>query len=119
MSDSATMCWGFVDGLGVTAHGSVPPTDTQWAEYLDFVVEHKEVVKCAVTFTLGGAPNLKQRQKMAERVGQLPIPSALVSPARHIRLVGTAISWSTKQELKAFAPSGWEEVHKWLELSQR
>jgi hypothetical protein len=102
--------------LLVLCHTSEPPTDAEWETWLTREVrrEHRGLL----ISTDGGAPNSRQRARVAEATagkGRRP-GVALLTDSAFIRSVMTAFAWMLGKEhpMKTFPRTAVEEAVVWL-----
>jgi hypothetical protein len=93
----------------LTVHGANAPTDAEFEPFLALFkscpLEHLRVL----SFSLGGGPTAAQRRLVNEALRGQQIPVAIVTEARLVRGVVTAMSWFNKSQ-RAFAPEEMEEA---------
>jgi hypothetical protein len=97
----------FVDTLFVVAHGSSPPSEAEWGEFLDDVKRQGPGMRHLI-FTAGGAPTKEQRQQV-EAVLAGWTPAAYVTDVARIRLAVRAAAWPGRR-VRAYAPEALDEA---------
>lgn len=108
-----------LDRVVVLVHGVAPPSDEDWAAYLEEAWSLDAVVPGLRTLVLteGGSPNALQRRSLTTRVRRYGASSsAVVSPARTVRLIVTAFSWFFP-EIKFFSPDKLAGAFAYLDLN--
>jgi hypothetical protein len=106
-----------VDGLLVLCHSSASPSDEEWDVWIARQApgEHRGIL----ISTEGGAPNSRQRSRVAEKTssrGGVRPPVALLTDSAIIRSVMTAFAWilGKDQLMKAFPRMAVAEAVEWL-----
>jgi hypothetical protein len=80
--------------LIVCVHSADAPSDAEWDVILGMFGAAADLRMVRVlVFTLGGAPNARQRSKLNSLVGSERPRIAVLTPSAIARAAGTAISW--------------------------
>jgi hypothetical protein len=114
-----SLAFELVGDLLVMCLGSGDPSNRDWEQWAERCrkLEHRGIL---IT-TAGGAPNSRQRARIAEVMADVerPPPVALLTDSAVIRHVMTAFSWllGRKQAIKALPPSATLEAIQWLNVS--
>jgi hypothetical protein len=113
-----TIAFTSVDGLLVLCHSSAAPSDEEWETWIarESRYEHRGIL----ISTEGGAPNSRQRSRVADKApkrGGLRPPVALLTDSAIIRSVMTAFAWilGKEQPMKAFPRTGIDDAAQWLD----
>jgi len=106
-----------VDDLLVLCHSTVSPSDQEWETWIarEARGEHRGIL----ISTEGGAPNSRQRSRVAEKTGKragVRPPVALLTDSAIIRSVMTAFAWilGSEQPMKAFPRTAIDEAVTWI-----
>jgi hypothetical protein len=103
--------------LLVLCHTSATPTDQEWETWLAREARHEH--RGILIATEGGAPNSRQRARVAEATGgrgRVRPGVALLTDSAFIRSVMTAFAWILGQQhpMKAFPRTAIDEAVVWL-----
>jgi hypothetical protein len=112
-----TIAFAAVDSLLILCHTSAPPSDAEWDTLIAYEVGHPQ--RGLLISTDGGAPNSRQRARVAEaRRGMIDAkrPVALLTDSAVTRSIMTAFAWILGQEhpMKTFPRDGLDEAVSWL-----
>ncbi len=114
-----TLAFTAEEDILVLCHTSAPPSDQEWEAWLarEVRAEHKGLL----IVTDGGAPNSRQRARVAEATSSRGVRRpgvALLTDSAFIRSVMTAFAWILGQEhpMKAFPPTAIDEAVVWLRV---
>jgi hypothetical protein len=116
-----TLAFAAVGELLVLCHSIASPSDHDW----DFWIERekRKEHRALLISTHGGAPNSRQRARLAEASAKkvLRPPVALLTDSALIRSVMTAFAWvlGKRQPMSAFPPTGIDEALSWLGVTVR
>ncbi len=100
----------------VTVHGTEPPSDDEWARYLEVSKTHFGSLRASVVITEGGGPNSRQRALLTERYPEFgPVPVAVVSDSPMTRGIVTALHWLGKN-IRAFRPTDLAGAFEYLSV---
>lgn len=114
-----TMAWTFMNGLSVSIHSDVPPTDEEWDTQIAECVARaeKHELRGGFVMTEGrGAPNALQRARISDQPDLQKLPVAIVTRSRFVRGVVTALSWLGK-EMAAFPPAEINRAFSYLQIT--
>lgn len=100
----------------VVVHTSSPPSDEEWAAYIDGLATSDLQTLRSIVFTDGGAPNSAQRKTINDVLEGRQVPGVVISPSALVRGVVTALAWFNPG-LKAYPPERFEDAVAYLELS--
>ncbi len=110
-----------LDDVCLMAHWDRPFQDDDFEEYIELMKREARArpPARALNFSPNHAPGLKQRQRIKELTGAVPVPAgmrnALISNSGLVRGAVTAISWFTKNmSLRSFAVDRYREALDWL-----
>jgi hypothetical protein len=114
-----TLAFTAEEDLLVLCHTSAPPADEEWETWL--VREARREHKGILITTDGGAPNSRQRARVAEATGGKGKPRpgvALLTDSAVVRSVMTAFAWILGQEhpMRAFPRAAIDEAVVWLRV---
>jgi hypothetical protein len=106
-----------VEGLLVLCHSSASPSDEEWDAWI--ARESRGDHRGILISTEGGAPNSRQRSRVADKTGNrgsVRPPVALLTDSAIIRSVMTAFAWilGKDQPMKAFPRTALDEAVAWL-----
>jgi hypothetical protein len=113
--------YGRVDRFVVVVHGTEPPTDEVWREYIEGTFQGaaaRDVVRHLVV-TEGASPTSAQRKILQEKIAEfldadpMSVRAAIITPSTFARGIVTAISWIVDAP-KAFAPEKLEDAMQYL-----
>jgi hypothetical protein len=91
-----------VGGVLVSVYSARNPTNEDWNEYLQLCRKHVARGHAkALAVTDGGGPDVHQRAATLEAVGENNMTAAVVSDARIVRGIVTALSWFNRR-IRAF-----------------
>jgi hypothetical protein len=100
----------------VTVHSADPPSDEEWARYLEVSKTHFGSLRASVIITDGGGPNSRQRALLIERYPEFgPVPVAVVSDSAITRGIVTALHWLGKN-IRAFRPTDLARAFEYLSV---
>lgn len=99
------MLFRYVERVAVMVHTADTPDLDSWRAYCELIPRVRSEVKGVLVFTLGGAPNSKQREQMRLALGGLPSPpvAILTTMSPIVRNIITSLNWFFGQSLVAFA----------------
>lgn len=98
----------------VTVHSAEPPSDEEWARYLEASKSHLGFLRASLIITDGGGPNSRQRALLTERYPEFgPVPVAVVSDSPLTRGIVTALHWLGKN-IRAFRPTALADAFEYL-----
>lgn len=111
-----TIAFAAVDDLLVLCHSHAHPSDSEWDTWLE--TERQRKHRALLVVTQGGAPNARQRARVAEVLGEMAGPNppvALVTDSGLNRLLMSAFTWllGHHHRMKAFAPNAVSEAVEW------
>jgi hypothetical protein len=107
-----------VGNVLITVNAEASPTDEEWEQKLELYREVPDLKRMRIlVFTLGGAPNSKQRARLNHVIADHHIPQAVLTNSTLARAAGTAISWF-QPTFKMFAPDQLEPALDHLKLPQ-
>jgi hypothetical protein len=117
-----TLAFTAVGGVLVLCHTSADPSDDEWETWIDRERRHEH--RAILIATRGGAPNSRQRARVAEATGQKSgrrPPVALLTDSAVTRSVMTAFGWilGAHAPMKAFPTTALEEAVSWLAVTVR
>ncbi len=119
MSEPRTFLYEIAGNAHVAVHGSVTPSDKEWQDYLDHIVEHVNEIRGVIVNTTGGGPTAAQRRAATEhwnRWGSTPRMAIMtVSPV--VRGMAKALSWFLGTNLRAFPVDAYADAGAHLGLS--
>ena len=99
-----TMAFQRVGRVFVLAHPLQAPSPQEWQAYIDAVRSQPNVEEMrTLVVTEGGGPDSVQRGHLNEALGGRPTRVAILSPARGVRMVVTALSFFNPL-IRAFLP---------------
>lgn len=105
-----TAGWRSLGNFLVFVHGKEAPSDVEWDELLALFRAVPDITRARVlVFTLGGAPDARQRAKLHQLLGETKPPIAVLTPSALARAAGTAISWFNPR-LRVFDPDDVERA---------
>lgn len=100
----------------VTVHSAEPPSDEEWARYLEVSKFYFEDLRGSLIITDGGGPNSRQRALLTERYPEFgPVPVAVVSDSPLTRGIVTALRWLGKN-IRAFRPTDLAGAFEYLAI---
>lgn len=105
-----------VGDLVVALHNSSPPTEQEWAGYMDAMKKIGAEKVRGLAFTDGGGPDSKQRKLITDLLGGQPRQAAVVSASSVVRGIVTALNWFNPA-IKAFSPERVDEAYDYLKLT--
>lgn len=115
-----TMAFGSIGNLVIAVHGTAPPNDPEWDEYMVVLKEAARIggVERArsLVITEGGAPNSAQRKKVNELLSGRAGLCAVISDSAIVRGVVTALNWYNPM-IKAYSPAQMEQAMHYLKVS--
>jgi hypothetical protein len=108
-----TMAFAAVDDLLVLCHSEDNPSEPEWDRWL--ATERLRKHRALLVVTRGGAPNSKQRARVAEVLGANAGPTppvALLTNSTALRTLMTAFTWllGHQHRMKAFSPEAVEDA---------
>ena len=81
-------------GLIICVHRDVAPADEEWNQILALFRGAPDLREARIlVFTLGGAPDARQRARLNTVVGDAKPRIAVITPSALARAAGIAISW--------------------------
>src|SRR6187551_1360478 len=106
-----------VGRIMVVVHSQHEPSHVEWEDYLG---QLRAEPHCALAFvySIGGGPNAKQRQSLAEITAGRVLPVAVVTPSRMTRAIGVAVSWFNPH-IQVFSPGYLPDAFAHLRLGMR
>jgi hypothetical protein len=106
-----------VGRIMVIVHSEHEPTLAEWEDYLGHL---RAEPRCASVFvySIGGGPNAKQRQSLADETAVRALPVAVVTPSRMTRAIGVAVSWFNPH-IQVFSPGYLPDAFAHLRLGMR
>src|SRR5688572_19396121 len=106
-----------VGRIMVIVHSEHEPSFDEWETYLGRL---RAEPGCASVFvySIGGGPNAKQRQSLAESTAGRVLPVAVVTPSRMTRAIGVAVSWFNPH-IQVFSPGYLPDAFAHLRLGMR
>jgi hypothetical protein len=106
-----------VGRIMVIVHSEHEPSHAEWEDYLGHL---QAVPQCASVFvySVGGGPNAKQRQGLADKTAGRVLPVAVVTPSRMTRAIGVAVSWFNPH-IQVFSPGYLHDAFAHLKLGMR
>jgi hypothetical protein len=112
VSDAKTICHARCGQLLLLAHGSVPPAQDEWDQYVAALAQaHKSGLTGLLVLTDGPGPNSSQRKQ----VSSFDLRSAVLTPAAVARGIVTALSWFGAN-IRAFTPEQIDEALEYLQV---
>jgi len=120
MSDNRTFTYDIAGHAHVAVHGKSPPTDQEWQDYLDHILEHVSEIRGVLVNTIGGGPTASQRRIATEhwnRYGSTP-KMAIMTVSPIVRGMVKALSWFLGTNLRAFSIDSYEDACKHLGLTE-
>jgi hypothetical protein len=117
-----TMAFAAVGDLMVLFHTERDPSEAEWDRWI--ATERLRKHRALLILTRGGAPNSKQRARVADvlnaHAGPNP-PVALLTDSTMLRAMMTAFTWLLRRQhrMKAFAPTAVEEAVAWTAVDVR
>ncbi len=112
-----TIAFAAVDEILVLVHSSADPSDAEWEAWIER--ERRRTHRALLISTAGGAPNSRQRARVAEATpyarGQRP-PVALLTDSAVTRHVMTAFAWilGAEHPMRAFPRGAIVDAVAWL-----
>lgn len=106
-----TISWTFMNGIFVSVHSDIPPSDEEWDTQIAECVQAAQAGELRAGFVMTegrGGPNALQRGRLEEQAVLQKLPVAIITRSLFIRGVVTALRWLNK-EMGAFQPS---EIHQ-------
>jgi hypothetical protein len=105
-----TATWRALGNFLVFVHGTEAPSETEWDELLALFRAVPDITRVRVlVFTLGGAPDARQRARLNQILAETKPPIAVLTPSALARAAGTAISWFNPR-LRVFDPDDIERA---------
>jgi hypothetical protein len=106
-----------VGRIMVIVHSEHEPSHAEWEDYLGHL---RAEPRCASVFvySIGGGPNAKQRQSLADATAGRALPVAVVTPSRMTRAIGVAVSWFNPH-IQMFSPGYLPDAFAHLRLGMR
>lgn len=112
MSDAKTIRYARQARLLLLAHGSVPPAQDEWNQYVEALAEgHKSGLTGLLVLTDGPGPNSSQRKQ----ISSFDLRSAVLTPAAVARGIVTALSWFGAN-IRAFPPEQIDDALDYLQV---
>lgn len=112
VSDAKTIRYARCGLLLLLAHGSSPPAQNEWAEYVEVLGEaHRGGTRGLLVLTDGPGPNSMQRKM----VSSFDLRSAVLTPSQVARGIVTALGWFGAN-IRAFIPEQIDDALKYLEV---
>jgi hypothetical protein len=117
-----TIAFAAVDDVIVLCHSKANPSDAEWDRWIPY--ERRGEHKVLLVVTLGGAPNSRQRARVAELLrakgGSTP-PVAILTDSAINRTLMTAFTWllGRQHQMKAFDLTGVDEAIGWAGVKVR
>ncbi len=117
-----TMAFAAVDDLLVLCHSEDNPTEAEWDRWI--ATERLRKHRALLVITRGGAPNSKQRARVAEVLGANAGPTppvALLTDSAVLRTLMTAFTWllGRQHRMKAFSPEAIDDAVAWTAVDVR
>ena len=117
-----TIAFTEVDELLILCYLRDSPSDAEWSVWLERSKPMKH--RALLISTEGGAPNARQRARVATEIGQGVAqrpPVALLTDSLVIRSVMTAFSWvlGSAHPIRAFPREGVDTALEWLGVQTR
>jgi hypothetical protein len=106
-----------VGRIMVAVHSAHEPSDAEWGAYLSRLCEPPSSALVFV-YSVGGGPNARQRQNLAESTLGRVVPCAVVTPSRMTRAIGVAVSWFNPH-IQVFSPGYLPDAFAHLRLGTR
>ncbi len=111
------MGWRRMGRLCVTVHTEHPPTNEEWAAYVEQAGEYRPLQDQRVlVVSAGGAPDGKQRKLMVDVLQGARVPVAILTNSLVMRAAGVAVSWFNPM-LKVFGPDALDSATQYLDLT--
>ncbi len=117
-----TIAFAAVDDLMVLCHSEDNPSEAEWDRWI--ATERQGKHRALLVATRGGAPNSKQRARVAEVLGANAAPAppvALLTDSVALRTLMTAFTWllGHQHRMKAFPPDAVGEAVAWTAIAVR
>jgi hypothetical protein len=103
----------------VLVHSDKAPSPAGWNEYLDLVEQSRDQMVRTLVYSIGGAPDAKQRSDLKvvyQRAFRREPPVAVLTTSALARGVVTTLSWFYGN-IRAFSPFELEAALRWLRVS--
>lgn len=114
MQQQRTMAFSRMGTCVVLVHSPAPPSDREWAAYVDFLEAQKAQQTKILVVTEGGSPSAAQRARLTEIFGKKGVPTAVLTDSSIVRGVVQALNWFVQGALRAFAPERLEDALVYL-----
>jgi hypothetical protein len=107
-----------VGNLIFVVETEIPPSDTEWSEFLS-VLRRSDLAKVKILIvTAGGTPNPDQRKRLAESLGGVRFRVAVVSDNISARFVASSIALFHRDH-RSFSASEIVEAYDHLQLTPK
>jgi hypothetical protein len=103
-----------MDRVFLVACGKAPPTEEEWAAYVN-LVEAQGVGMAQIILTDGGEPTTRQRQALDRVLDGLPMPTAILSSNRRVRFFVWLLSCFDRT-IAGFPADGMRDALYFLEV---
>lgn len=94
--------------------GKGPPSDAEWARYIDAIAKLGDEV-WVLAYSSGGGPTVAQRRQLEETLGDRSGRAAVITASRRARSIVAAIRWFNR-DIRAFAPGDWSAVLEFMQV---
>jgi hypothetical protein len=100
-----TLLFKFLGDLVLLVHGTGPPSDADWSDYVAALELHKDSLRCVLVVSDGPGPNAAQRSRINALVdrNRRAVPTAVVTHSTVARGIVTVLHWFNPG-IRAFAP---------------
>jgi hypothetical protein len=102
----------------VAVHSAESPSDDEWQAYLDDIRHWLGFVDGIFSYTVGGGPNGRQRERSVQfwREQSKQPPIAVVTPSILVVRMAGALRWFMPGQIKAFTPRNLDRAFEYLQL---
>jgi hypothetical protein len=103
------MAFVLIEDMFLVVFGAEPPSDREWARYLEALKQHGVDGTTQLLYSDGGGPSAIQRRDLHALLDGRTMPIAVLSDSTKIRGMVVAISWFNR-EIRAFHPTALREA---------
>ena len=114
-----TMAWAFMDGISISVHADITPTDEEWDSHIGQCVNQLREERLRGGFVMSegrGGPDVRQRKILADYPDLHALPVAVITRSKIIKGIVTALRWFGS-DIRAFSPYEIALAFKYLEVT--
>jgi hypothetical protein len=114
----STFKYKLVRRIHVAVHSGESPSDEEWESYLADIAGSLTVVEGIFSYTVGGGPNARQRDRSVQfwKQQRKQPPIAVVTPSLLVVRMAGALRWFMPTQIKAFTPHDLAKAYDYLAL---